>query len=103
MANRGPLPFSLEITSSDNTQAIGEIISDGKFLKDGYDKMFDMNIRKFSIYVVFSQRIQIIDISKPAIVQLGYEYMTCNDVLCLNPIYQCAQYSLKRHLVTSKK
>lgn len=63
-------------------EMIGKTKEEGK-KKEGYDKLFDMNVIKFSKNATFTQRVKVDDLSKPIV---GYlEYMTCDDSKCLPP------------------
>ena len=51
--------------------------------KEAYDKVFEMNLIKFSKTAVFTQRVSVADFSKPI---TGYlTFMTCDDSRCLPP------------------
>lgn len=51
--------------------------------KEAYDKLFEMNLIKFTKVAKFTQRVKIADFSKPI---KGYlEFMTCDETRCLPP------------------
>ncbi|MDF1863537.1 MAG: protein-disulfide reductase DsbD family protein [Saprospiraceae bacterium] len=78
----GPIPTSFNYLS-DNFEAVGENEETSEHRKEGFDKMFEMNIVKYSKEVSFTQRVKAKDISKAI---EGYlEYMTCDDTRCLPP------------------
>lgn len=82
-ADGGPVPTSFEF-ESDNFEAIGEVVEDGK-KKEGPDPLFDnLNVIKFvEGPVTFTQKVKITDYSKPL---TGYlTFMTCDDARCLPP------------------
>lgn len=78
----GPIPTSFNYLT-DNFEAVGENEESSEYRKEGFDKMFEMNIVKYAKEVTFTQRVKAKDLSKPI---EGYlEYMTCDDSKCLPP------------------
>jgi thiol:disulfide interchange protein len=78
----GPVRTSFHYDKASHYQLVGKNSEDGH-RKEGFDKMFDMNVIKFSESVTFKQKIKVSDASKPI---KGYvEYMCCNDEKCLPP------------------
>ena len=90
IGNDGPVPttftFQKSPTSRDATtpqyQLIGKVeeVSDHK--KSGFDKIFDMNITKFSEEVTFIQRIKTSGLTE---VKGTVNFQTCDDEKCLPP------------------
>ena len=63
-------------------EAIGKVKEAGD-KKEGFDKVFEMNLTKFYKKAIFTQRVKVTDYSQPII---GYlEFMTCDDSRCLPP------------------
>ena len=91
IGNDGPVPttftFQKSPTSRDATtpqyQLIGKVeeLSDHK--KSGFDKIFDMNITKFSEEVTFIQRVRTSDLTE---VKGSVNFQTCDDEKCLPPM-----------------
>ncbi len=82
IAEDGPIPTSLYI---DENEFLGELMpmeESGEVTKDGYDEMFDMDIKKFGHAATFSQ---VIKTTGPTTITGYLEYMTCDDVQCLFP------------------
>jgi len=77
----GPVATEFEFESG-SFELVGKTEEVGK-RKEGYDKMFGMNLIKFYNKVEFKQRIKVKDGKKPV---EGYlTFMTCNDDRCLPP------------------
>ncbi len=78
----GPIPTSFNYDEGDHFELVGKNVEEG-FKKEGHDEVFDMNLVKFYKKVTFTQRLKILDASKPV---KGYlEFMTCDDERCLPP------------------
>lgn len=78
-SNDGPLPTNIVIET--NAKAKG-IAKESKNLAVKYDKVFDMKVGKFHDHATFTQRVTILDPTKPI---TGYiDYMTCDDTKCMN-------------------
>ncbi len=82
IGNDGPVPTSLTFDKNAQYQLVGkaEEISDHK--KSGFDKIFDMNITKFSDEVKFIQHVKT---SGATEVKGKVNYQTCDDEKCLPP------------------
>lgn len=78
----GPIPTSIIIDSNAAILSVSEMVEISDHVKDGYDEMFDMDIKKFSHHVTFSQ---VVEIAEPTTVTGYVEYMTCDSVQCLFP------------------
>lgn len=78
----GPIPTSIIMDSNSAIVAVSEMVESSDHVKDGYDEMFDMNIKKFSHHVTFSQ---VVEVSEPTTISGYLEYMTCDSIQCLFP------------------
>jgi thiol:disulfide interchange protein DsbD len=100
LSEGGPVPTFLEVESSTNLKVIGtpkeKVVKDGKVMTN-YDRVFEMELTKYSGSAEFSIRLKVIDASQPAQLELGIEFMVCNAERCLNPKYCTATYELKGH------
>ena len=83
LGNDGPVPTSLSFDKNAQLQLVGkaEEVSDHK--KSGFDKIFDMNITKFSQEVKFIQRVKTTGATE---VKGKISYQTCDDEKCLPPM-----------------
>ena len=79
----GPWPTSVVIDSIGGVQVVGEVAETGEKVIDGHDPVFDMQVKKFKGWATFTQRISTKDASTP--VTGHFEYMTCDDEMCLPP------------------
>jgi thiol:disulfide interchange protein DsbD len=78
----GPIRTSFNYDKGAHYKLVGKNEEIG-VRKEGYDKLFGMNVIKLYKKVVFRQRITLTDPSKPI---SGYlEFMTCNEEKCLPP------------------
>ena len=80
----GPIPTKFTFKTTPQYQLVGNVpneVSDHK--KTGFDKVFEMNVTKFSEMVQFVQRVKLTGAS--ASVQGSVEYGTCDDEKCLPP------------------
>lgn len=78
----GPVPTSLTFTEGSHFKLLGKA-SESKNSETKFDKVFEMNIKKFHNYADFTQRVKILDKSKSI---EGYvTFMTCDDTRCLPP------------------
>jgi len=78
----GPIPTTFYYDDSTAITAFSEVSENGEVTKDGYDEMFDLNIKKFAKAATFSQTITT---SGPATITGYLEFMTCDSVQCLFP------------------
>ena len=78
----GPIPTSFTFDEGAHFKLAGKTAEGGK-LKKGFDKVFEMEVAKFHDEAIFTQKVKIIDPSKPI---TGFlTYMTCDDTRCLPP------------------
>ncbi len=78
----GPVRTSFVFDQGNHFELVGKNEESGN-RKEGFDKLFEMNVIKFSKKAQFTQRIKVSDFSKPI---TGYfEFMTCDETRCLPP------------------
>lgn len=78
----GPVPTSFTFTEGKHFKLIGKA-NESKNVETKFDKVFEMTIKKFHNYADFTQKVKILDKSKPIV---GFvTYMTCDDTRCLPP------------------
>ncbi|MEM6736857.1 MAG: cytochrome c biogenesis protein CcdA [Bacteroidota bacterium] len=79
----GPIATALIFDSRDGFKLVGKAEEDPKTKKEGFDPIFEMNLAKYSKSMQISQRVKVLDPSKPI---TGYlTYMTCDSTKCLPP------------------
>jgi thiol:disulfide interchange protein len=78
----GPVATSFTFKPGAHYQLVGKAAEGGeKFTL--FDKVFEMNLTKFKHKATFTQRVKVLDASKPVD---GYvSFMVCNDEMCLPP------------------
>ncbi|MDX1665877.1 MAG: protein-disulfide reductase DsbD family protein [Saprospiraceae bacterium] len=81
-SDEGPIPTSFNFEDEEEYELVGEVEEVGD-KKEGYDEIFDMNIRKFSGEVRFIQRIRLLE--PVGSIEGWLEYMACDDKRCLPP------------------
>lgn len=85
IAEGGPIPTSFTFVESPDVTLLGkdklEEVSAHK--KQGFDKIFKMNVTKFAEEVTFEKRVKLANPDAPITGSL--EYMTCDDLLCCLP------------------
>jgi thiol:disulfide interchange protein len=75
----GPLPAEFNFDEADNYKLSGKMEESGG-LKRAFDKVFDMNVNKFSHDAIFTQQVEVVDPSKPI---TGYfTFQVCDDKSC---------------------
>lgn len=80
----GPIPTSFTYEKNSGVTILGKISENGDKVKEGFDKLFEMNIKKFGHGAKFIQKVKVLDGASIA----GYlEFMTCDDEKCLPPEY----------------
>ncbi|HHH54476.1 MAG TPA: hypothetical protein ENK91_12520, partial [Bacteroidetes bacterium] len=78
----GPVPTSFTFDEGDQYKLIGDMVESDN-VEEMHDKVFDMKIKKFHHNASFTQKIKVLDKSKPV---TGYlTFMTCDDTRCLPP------------------
>ncbi len=89
----GPIATSFEYDAGDHFKLVGKNEESGN-RKEAFDKVFEMNLIKFSKTAIFTQRIEVSDFSKPI---TGYlTFMTCDDTRCLPPTDVDFEFKLKK-------
>lgn len=79
----GPMPTSIDIDEAAHIVSIAAPNEQGQGMVDGFDEIFEMNVRKFKGTVVFSREVQVKDPTQDITGLLNY--MTCNDEACIFP------------------
>lgn len=78
----GPIPTSFSFDEGDHYELVGKTEESGK-KKSEFDKIFEMQLVKFSEKGIFTQVVKVTDASRPI---TGYlTFMTCDDTRCLPP------------------
>lgn len=78
----GPIPTTIVFEEADIIESYGEVIENGDITKDGYDELFDMDIKKFGHSATFTQTVKLSETGTFS----GYlEFMTCDSMQCLFP------------------
>lgn len=80
----GPIPTKFTFQNSGQYQLVGKPKEVSSHTKSGFDKMFDMNITKYSESVAFVQRVKL-NGGLPIQIAGEVEYAACNDVTCTPP------------------
>lgn len=83
MEEDGPLPSNIEFTLSNSYETVGPIVETSEHREEGFDDVFEMNLIKFKVQVVFSQDIKIKDPTKK--VSGFFTYQSCDATKCLPP------------------
>lgn len=78
----GPIPTTIYFDENDALGEIAAVEETGEVIKDGYDEMFDMDIKKFAKSATFSQ---VVNVTGTTTLTGYLEYMTCDDQQCLFP------------------
>jgi len=80
----GPEPTTIEFTENKNVKFLSEkAIEKSDYPKEGFDKLFDMDIKKFAKAVEYKMPIKVNGEKEKL---SGYLiFMTCNDEMCLPP------------------
>ncbi len=79
----GPIPTEITFQPSTAYQLVGKAAENSAHKESGYDKLFMMDVTKFSDQVSFVQHIKATDVSKP--VKGAVRFGTCDDERCLPP------------------
>ena len=83
MEDDGPVPTTFNFDENINIQLADSIAEVGE-LKEGYDELFEMNIKKYADKVSFSTLISVLDTTNK-VVTGHVRYMTCEEQRCLPP------------------
>ena len=79
----GPWPTSVTVDPASGLEIVGEVAETGAKVVEGHDPVFDMEVKKFKGWAEFTQHIRSQDAD--GTVTGAFEYMTCNDEMCLPP------------------
>lgn len=79
----GPWPTSILVDALPGVTTVGKVTETGDKVVEGMDEVFGMEVKKFKGSATFTQRVKLDDPSLP--VSGSFEYMTCNDEMCLPP------------------
>jgi len=83
LADDGPVPTTFSFDAKESRyELVGRTDEDGNFI-EGFDKIFEMHVKKFKNKAVFTQRVKLK--KKRASIKGSLEFMTCNDEKCLPP------------------
>lgn len=76
----GPVPTSINFDDNESLGTIEPLEENGEVVKDGYDEIFELNVKKFGKSATFSKIVNV----KNATTLTGYlEYQTCDDKQCI--------------------
>lgn len=79
----GPVPTSFTYKDKRSVDIVGKVSEKSPKTVQGYDEMFEMDIKKFSKSAVFKQKVKLTGAAGKV---KGYlEFMSCNDEMCLPP------------------
>lgn len=78
----GPVKTSFTFNPGPHFTLVGKNEEAGS-IKKGHDEMFDMEVIKISKKGTFTQKVKILDTTKP--ITGVIEYMCCNELQCLPP------------------
>jgi len=100
LAEDGPVPTSFEYEPR-NTRynLLGRTAEDGDFI-EGFDKIFEMNVKKFKNKATFKQRVKLK--KKSAKITGFLTYMTCDNEKCLPPEDIDFEYKLNSNSTVGK-
>ncbi len=79
----GPWPTAIVVDSLNGVTVDGPAAESGVKVIDGMDAVFGIEVKKFKDGATFIQRIAVQDADQP--VTGHFEYMSCNDEMCLPP------------------
>lgn len=90
----GPVATTFEFDGGSHFKLNGKTTEDELNRKSGHDKIFDMNVTKYSKKAIFRQKVKASDLSKPI---TGYlTFMTCDATKCLPPTDVDFEFALKK-------
>jgi len=82
----GPQPTTLLLNEGEHFTWDGSVEETGKKIKEGYDNVFDANLKKITEGpATYAVTIAVEDMSEPVLGELSF--MTCDDSQCLPPAY----------------
>ena len=90
----GPMPTRIDFDTLAHLTLAGALAETGEKTIQGIDPIFEMEVKKFKGYALFTQRVHVNDPTKPITGQL--EYMSCDDKACIPPDVQFFRLYLDR-------
>ena len=97
----GPVATTFEYDAGDHYALNGKTEEDKLNRKEGFDKIFQMNVTKFAKKAIFRQKIKVSDYSKPV---AGYlTFMTCDATKCLPPTDVDFEFKIAKQAAPAKK
>lgn len=79
----GPVATTINYDEGAHFKTVGKNVESDKNKKEGFDKLFDMNVIKYSKKATFTQRVKVANVTTPI---TGYvNFMTCDATKCLPP------------------
>ena len=94
----GPVPTTFYFDEGAHYELVGKNVESGN-KKSTYDKVFGMDLVKFSKEGIFTQRIKVDDLTKP--ITGAVEFMTCDDTKCLPPTEEPFEFLLSEKATTA--
>ena len=96
----GPVPTSFTFEKLRKVELIGKVAETSSKVKQGYDEMFEMDIKKFGHDAVFTQKVKVDGAGRVS----GFlEFMSCDDEMCLPPETVDFSFNLRPEVTTGKK
>ncbi len=89
----GPIPTAFTFKPTGQYELIGKTEEASEHTKSGFDKIFDMNITKFSDEVRFTQHVKLKAAS--ADISGSVNYQSCDEEKCLPPQDEAFNFALK--------
>lgn len=97
----GPIPTSFRFESLDNEYQLVGKTNEGKG-HEGYDEVFEMDIKYFENKATFKQRVNLLT-NKKITIKGVLEFMACDDEHCTPPTEVELEFSLQRTLMNSSQ
>ena len=95
----GPIPTTFYFTESSNYKLIGEVVEDSINMVTQNDLVFDMVVSKFYNQAIFKQKVEVINYDSP--ITGDFEFMTCDDEMCLAPEIIDFKFNLSNKVLES--
>ncbi|MBL7784905.1 MAG: hypothetical protein JNM36_03310 [Chitinophagales bacterium] len=81
MPEGGPLPTAFDFSKAKQLTVLGKTEEVSEHIKEGYDQMFEMDVRKFAEEVTFVTKVKLN--STKGTCQIPVDYMVCNEKSCI--------------------
>lgn len=91
----GPVPTSFSFDEIKGLNLIGKISEDGEIVKEGFDEIFGIELKKFGKSARFTQKVVVNNKVNKIVGEL--EFMTCDDSRCLPPQLVEFEFDLKKN------